>query len=218
MKVAIITVNMGYMDKEPELMEQSIPIDFYRFNDANFPPRICSMTSRLQARIPKCFGWQMVPGYDYYIWIDSSFAIRNKDTAKYYVEQCKGYDMAFFKHPKRESVKEEVEFIKEKLGQRNYYLEPRYKNELGDELVAEMYADKTFKDNTLIADAAFVYKNNEKVHALMKEWWYWISRYHSNDQLGLPYAIHKSDCKVKIINQHYLYTPYITYTRGAWRK
>jgi len=220
MKVCIITANMGNMDKDQQPVEQSIPTDFYKFNDENFLPRVNALSSRLQARIPKIFGWQMIPGYDYYIWIDSSFTIKSPDTAKWFVEQCEqeDIDMVFFKHPERNSLKEEADFIKEKLKQRNYYLYPRYHNEIFDEMLAEMYEDKTFIDNLLIADAEFVYKNTSRLKEFAREWWYWTSRYNVNDQFGLSYALHKTKIKYKIINQHYLYTDYMTYTRGKWRK
>ena len=68
-KIAIITANMGNFDKNIDPVEQSVKADFFRFIDSNFPPRYQAMTSRFQARIPKMFGWQMNPGYDFYIYI-----------------------------------------------------------------------------------------------------------------------------------------------------
>lgn len=214
MEVAIITANMGNFDKVREIERQSIKVDYYNFNDNNFPPRKCSMTPRLQARIPKIFGWQMVPGYKYYIWVDSSLTITNSNTVKWFLDQCKSVDAVFFKHPDRNTIREEGEFIKRKIVEKNYYLVPRYTNELVDEELKEIEADKDYLDNLLIASSAFIYKNNEQVKKMMKEWWYHTSRYHSVDQLGLPYAIYKSGCKIKLINEHYMKTPYLTYTRN----
>lgn len=204
---------MGKFEIQVDPAEQSVPVDFYRFTDENFPPRYKAMTSRLQAKIPKMFGWQMVPDYDYYIWIDSSFALLNPDSVKWFLEQCEGVDAAFFKHPDRNTIQEEADFIKNKIAEGNRYLCCRYPNELGDEELAEIRADKDFVDNLLIAAGFFIYRNNEKIHNLMKEWWYFTSRYNVNDQLGLPYAIYKSGCKVKIINENYLKCPYLTFTR-----
>ena len=214
MRICIITANLGGFDKNHEHIKQSIPIDFYRFTDDNFPPRYNAMTPRLQARIPKIFGWQMVPGYDYYVWVDSSLALENPNTVKWFLEQLGKADMAFFKHPDRNTLQEECDFVKKKIAERNYYLIPRYENELFDEFLAEIKADEGFVDNLLIANGAFIYRNNPKTHDLMKEWWYHTSRYNINDQLGLPYAIYKSECDIKIIEEHYMRTPYLTYTRN----
>lgn len=214
MKICLITANLGGFDKNPEHAKQAIPVDFHRFTDANFPPRYNAMTPRMQARIPKIFGWQMLPGYDYYIWVDSSLTIENPDTVKWLLEQLGDKEMAFFKHPDRNTLQEECDFIKKKIAERNYYLVPRYENELFDEFLAEVKLDEGFVDNLLIANSAFIYKDNEKVRSLMKEWWYHVSRYNINDQLGLPYAIYKSGCDINIIDAHYMRTPYFTYTRN----
>lgn len=211
MKIIILTANLGNIDKNQNPVEQNIPVDFCRFTDKDFPPRYCAITPRLQARIPKMFGWQMIPGYDYYIWIDSSLTIFNPETVQWFLRKCGGMDVAFFKHPDRDTIEEEAEFIKNKIAEGNYYLKPRYTNELIDEQLKEIQSDKDFKDNFLIASSAFIYKNNTNIHRLMKEWWYHTSRYHIVDQLGLPYAIYKSNSSVNIIDEHYMYNPYLKY-------
>ena len=48
---------------------------------------------------------------------------------------------------------------------------------------------------------------------MMREWWYHTSRYHIVDQLGLPYAIYKAGVQVRIIEQHYMRTPWLTFVR-----
>jgi hypothetical protein len=212
--LAIITANMGNFDKMIDPVEQSVPFDFYRFTDKNFPPRYCAMTPRLQARIPKIFGWQMIPDYDYYIWIDSSMGIISPDTVKWLRMQCEGFEGAFFVHPDRQTIREEADFIKKKISEKNYYLSPRYTNELIDEEMKEIESDKGYKDNLLIASTVFIYKNTEATRNMMKEWWYHTSRYHIVDQLGLPYAIYKSGMKINLINEHYMKTPYLKYVRN----
>jgi len=43
----------------------------------------------------------------------------------------------------------------------------------------------------------------------MKEWWYGTSRYHIVDQIWLPYAIKKSQCKVNVIPDNFMKCDYI---------
>ena len=206
MKICILTANLGNFDERVDPVEQSVPADFYRFTDENFPPRYVSMTPRLQARICKTFGWQMVPGYDMYIWIDGSISLRHPDSVRWLIEKCTG-DIAVFQHPNRKTVKEEADYLKKRIAQKCDYIIPRYDNELIDE---ELEAVSEFPDKYLFASGALVYKNNEKIHAMMKEWWYHISRFHSIDQLGLPYALQKTGCDFTVIPEHYGKISYLT--------
>ena len=172
MKIAVITANLGDFDPKINGVEQSVPYDFYRFTDENFPPRHKAMTPRLQARIVKMFGWQMVPGYDYYIWVDSSLVLSHRDSVRWFIDQCDGVDMAVFKHPERNTIQQEADFLKERLNRNDPYIVSRYENELIDPQLAEIKADKSFADQNLFASSAFVYKNNPKVQNVMFHWWY----------------------------------------------
>lgn len=214
MAIALLTANTGRFDKDFQYVEQSVPFEFYQFTDSNFPPRHCAMTPRLQARIPKCFGWQMVPNYDVYIWVDSSMAITNKDTVKWFIEQLEDKDAAFFKHPDRNTIEEELNFIEKKIKEKNYYLTPRYSNEFGKEELEEIKSSDYPLNSPLIASTAFVYRNRPNVCEMLKEWWYHISRYHIVDQLGLPYCLWKYKINYNLINAHYMKTPYMEYVRN----
>lgn len=219
MKICLISANLGDFERNfVENGSQSVKIDTFRFTDENFLPRDKSMTPRLQARIPKMFGWQMVPNYDIYIWVDGSCALLNTDSVKWLVEKLGDADIALLRHPNRKSIQQEADYLKERLTHDNQYIIPRYKNELIDEQLAEIHADKDFIDDKLFASTVMIYRNNARVRAMMKEWWYHTSRYHSIDQLSLPYAIFKSGCRINVIRESYMKTPYITYTRASKRK
>jgi hypothetical protein len=217
--IAIITANTNNFEKGVTHIEQTIPVTFYKFTDENFPPRYNAITPRLQSKIPKMFGWQMVPEHDYYIWIDSSFSLDNPDTVKWALKQCEGVDAAFLKHPVRNTIKEENAFVMERIQtaiQKNAlhrYTYTRYNNEFFDDQTREIEADKEFIDNTLLASGFFIYRNNERVRNLMKEWWYFVSRYNLDDQLSLPYAIYKSKCQANIIDENFMNNPYLKHWR-----
>jgi len=217
MRIAVVTANLGHFDKVVDPVKQSVPFDFYRFTDENFPPRCCSMTSRLQARIPKMFMWQMVPGYDYYIWVDASSALLHRDSVRWFLEQCGTADIAVFPHPKRTSIKQEAEYIKDRLKKRCEYIVPRYDNELADDQLVEIQSDKTYTDDKLYHSVAFIYKYSEKIKEAMIQWWYRTSRFHSVDQLAFPYVLWKSGCAVNVIDIARGYNnprvPYLTFVR-----
>lgn len=224
MTIAVITANLGSFDPKVDYVEQSLPYDFYRFTDENFPPRYNSITPRLQARIVKMFGWQMVPPHDYYIWVDASFIMSHKDSIRWFLEQCRNVDMAVFKHPNRKTIQEEADYLRERLKINDPYIISRYENELIDEQMAVINADKSFADQNLFASGAFVYKNNSKVQEVMFHWWHHTSRYHSIDQLSLPYVLFTQECTVRIIPENCFKTPYLKHVRqsarltyGRWR-
>jgi len=217
-EIAVVTANTGKFEENHEWINQSIPCDFHRFTDDNFKPRQAALTPRLQARIPKMFAWQLLPDYKYYIWFDSSLTVVSPDMVKWFSEQLGDYDAVFLKHPQRNTVAEEAQFLKQKIADLDYYLYPRYKNELIDEELIELQMDKGYTDNLLLASTTFMYRNTEKTQALMKEWWYQTSRYHIIDQLGLPYAIYKSGCNVKIIDDNYRRLKHMKHVRKTFYK
>jgi hypothetical protein len=222
MRIAVVTANMGDFDKLVPYVPQSIPYDFHIFTNANFPLRYRSMTPRLQARIPKMFAWQMVSGYDYYIWVDASFSLQHIDSVKWFVEQCSGADIAVLKHPMRNSIREEATYLRQRLQKEHQnpsmdqYVTSRYDNELIDDQLSEIVSDKEYVDDRLYASTAFVYRNIEKNRVMLKDWWYHTSRYHSVDQLSFPYVLFKNNCRVKVIpteHHHDFKLPYLTLVR-----
>src|SRR3990167_10663739 len=134
MKILVVSASLGGFDKRQSHIEQSIECDYYHYTDENFPPRSKSMTPRLQARIPKMMSWQMNPGYDYYLWVDSSCKLSDKNSVKWFLQQLGNADIAAFKHPNRQTVQEEADYLNERLeleraGKKQPYILPRYENE-----------------------------------------------------------------------------------------
>lgn len=172
------------------------------------------MSARLQARIPKMFGWQMAPGHAFYIWIDASMIMARPDTVQWFMDLLGDADIAVFKHPDRHSVKEEAAYLKQRLAKDCTYITPRYKNELIDEQLKEIDPYGMYKDDALYASTAFIYRNTYGVQQMFKEWWYHTSRYHIIDQLSLPAVLKKSYCKVNVVEENCLKTPYLSHVRN----
>lgn len=208
MRIAVLSCILGKFDTPIDPVAQSIPHAFYRFTDENFPP-ITGLTPRLQYRIPKLFGWQMFPGYDVYIWLDGSMSFTHKESVAWFLGKLGGADAAFFKHPQRKTIKEEVEHIELKLRKENKYITTRYKNGLHRQQLEEIKADKGFTDDILYTSTAFVYRNNDKVRAMMRYWWYYQSRYFTCDQVSQPYAVYLSKARVNLIKENQFKIPYL---------
>ena len=213
MKLAIISANLGGFDKPVPHAKQSIDCDFHLFTDENFPPRFNSMTPRLQARIPKMTSWQMLPDYDYYIWVDSSCRLSREDSVKWLLEQLGDADAVFFRHNKRKTVQEEADYLKERLqlekaGKKKKYILPRYEGERLDDQMAVIDPE-----GTLYASSIFAYKNDRPARDLLTIWWLHASLYHSIDQLSLDTAIKNSGADVNVIDEDYLKCKYIEAVR-----
>jgi hypothetical protein len=214
MKILVVSASLGGFDTRQFHEEQSMECDYFQYTDENFPPRSKSMTPRLQARIPKMMSWQMNPGYDYYLWVDSSCRLADKDSVKWFLEQLEDADIAVFKHPHRQTIQEEADYLKERLelekaGKKHQYILPRYENEDIDGQLKEV--DPNAK---LYASTAFIYKNDEPARDLLKIWWYNTSLFHSIDQLSLPHAITSSGAKANVIPDNYLKCKYLKYVRN----
>ncbi len=172
MRLLIYTANLGNFDKRQENEEQELTeginsIEYWRCTDSDFPPRFNAMTPRLQARIVKMFAWQMKPGFDYYLWVDSSCRLPRADSARWFMEQLWNKDIAVFKHPTRKTIQEEADYLKERLelektGKKPPYVLPRYENEDIDGQLTEVNPQAE-----LYASTAFIYKNTAAVQRII---------------------------------------------------
>jgi len=213
MKIAILTANLGDFDKPVDPVKQILPRgfvgEFHRFTDDNFPP-VTGLTSRLQYRIPKLFGWEMYPDYDIYIWLDASMSLLREDSASWLLEQLGNNDCAFFTHPWRETIKEEVDHIEDHLQRGKSYIVNRYKNGLHKEFLELIQEEKGYKDDRLLASNVFIYRNNTKMQEALQFWWFYQSRYFTCDQVQLPFALWETGVKVKEIYEDVFKCPYIS--------
>lgn len=216
MKVAVISANLGAYDRHTEWPTLEAPpggeVSVHRFTDANCPPRQLAMTSRLQVGLLKWFGPEFVPGHDVYLWIDAS-CTPTPIAVRWFIEQLGSARAAFFRHPDRDTVRQEYAFISARMarpGER--YLTSRYTGEWFDEQFAAIDA-RGHADAALFASTAFIYRPTPLVLGLLKETWFGKTRYHLHDQLWLAYAVASSGVPVRTIDANYLDCPALTFTR-----
>jgi hypothetical protein len=218
MKLCVMSANLGEFEKDVSHEVQELPdgieeIRYRTFTDADYLPRKNSMTPRLQARIVKTHMWQFEPGFDYYLWIDSSCSLSREGSVKWFMEQLGAADIAVFKHPHRNTIQEEADYLKERLkleseGKKRKYILPRYENEDIDGQLKVVDPQQE-----LYASTAFIINNGHYIKSAMEDWWYNISRYHSIDQLSLPHVLTNTGVKIKVIQENYLKCQYIKAVR-----
>jgi hypothetical protein len=176
-------------------------IVFNRIDDLTESLRIKAMSPRLRGKIPKMVVWEDHPEYDYYIWMDSRFSILNSSAIEKMVDACIGVDACFFKHSGRNSVKQELDFVISLMTAGNQYLLDRYEGERMIEQVESYSKDVTWMDNVLFECGTFIYSKDiiaNREYNIMKEWFYHNCIWSVQDQLSLPYLIHKFGIRYKL--------------------
>jgi len=201
MKICLTTANLANIDgaTPKKILKQKLPsiftLDIFQYDDTNFPPRINALSPRLQAKIPRMFGYELHPGYDFYIWMDGSINVTHPEAIKYLIEGLGSKEMFLFRHPKRNSITQECEHVTNQISIGNQYIKNRYANEPIQEEVNLYLSDNSFVDNKLFAGGCFVYSKNIINKGFLRDWFYHNCRYSIQDQISLPYLIHKHDIK-----------------------
>jgi hypothetical protein len=207
--VCLLVANLDAIDPDPRprYVEQELPgnwiFDQYYFDEQNFPQRPGAITPRMQAKIPKMLGWDMVPPYDYYIWLDSSFRISDPGCVQWFIGNCLNHDMVLFRHPKRQSIASELCYMQRKMRQGDPYILMRYGEEPCEAQVQRYLADPDFRDGALYAGGAFCYAANlvARPDNAMKEWFHQTVTGSIQDQLSLPWVLNKYGVKLNVLSE-----------------
>lgn len=208
MSIAIISAVLGNFDTLVDPVEQTVKATFKRWTDDNFPP-ITGLTGRAQYRIPKTHGWQMLPDYDYYLWLDGAVSLEREDCLEWYLDQLGDSDIALFNHPFRKSIEEEVDHIEDHLARNRPYITQRYKGGLHREFLTRIRGER-YPDTTLYASTAFIYRNTPRMQSVLTDWWYLGTRYFTCDQVQLPYVLWKYNIRVKELDASIYDTKYLS--------
>ena len=205
MRVLVTTASFGsglyskWVDQKSDKYE----IVFNRIDDQIESPRQKTMLPRLRGKIPKMIVWEDHPDYDYYIWMDAGFSISDESDIEKMVDQClNDVDICLFRHSSRHSVKQELDFVVSLMHTGNQYLLDRYEGERMIEQVQSYSKDATWIDNVLFECGTFIYSKNivaNKEHNVMKEWFYHNCIWSVQDQLSLPYLLHKFNTRYKLL-------------------
>lgn len=196
-RVRLTTASYGgdsvQLSIEAPLVYKDYIIDVAFYNDDNSKSRVNSLHPRLKAKIPKMMEWHRCPGYDYYIWIDSKFIILEGFLENMFRFESDHSDLYVFRHGFRSSVKEELEYMNNKMSNGSDYLNQRYGGELMNDQVRSYLSDPDYIDQ-LFYGGCFMYTKNLVKNPdfnLMTDWMLHNVIYSVQDQLSLPYLIHK---------------------------
>lgn len=203
MKILISSCMTGGRCNNSIVSQHPCGADFICYDGRNFPTRTKAMHPRLLGKIPKMLSWELNPGYDVYIWIDGPFSMKKPDSVKWYLDMLGDKEAAFFKHPNRSTVREEVDFCLSQMKKGDRYLLDRYENEDMENQVNTYLKDKNYIDDKLFACTSFVYSARlvkDKEYNILKEWFHHNCIWSVQDQLSLPYLLQKFNVQYNTIN------------------
>ena len=200
MKIAILTslIGNGNIISAPSIKFSDI--DYYAYTDQEVTNDWNKLTTidfssdkiyskRRSAKIPKILPSVVVPGYDYYVWLDSThqLAVHPSIIIETFMKNC---SMGVFRHPFRNCVYDEAAVIKDVCYDHKDLVDSQM----------SFYADQKYKkDNGLYELTAFITKNCNETRRLGWMWWEQICKYSSRDQLSFPYCVEKCEITLGII-------------------
>jgi len=204
--MAVVTASLGPSGPIAPMIPQSgVDVTHVPITDIELPPRPCAMTPRLLARYPKCFGWEMAPGFDVYLWLDACLTLAHGGAAAWWLEQLGNAEFVAFRHPFRRTVGDEAEFLREQVPN-SRRLQQRY---AGERLDAQMRA-VVKPELPLLAAGAFLYRPTFLVTSALSRWWEHNTRYHLNDQLSLAYVLWRLCVPCETIDLDIFHCPHLT--------
>ncbi len=200
--IAIVTAIYGGYDllTLPESLETDI--DYICFTDGSinnfgvwnvlsspyFDPNPTKM-----ARFVKTHMTDLLPDYSIYIWIDANIIIRGdiKKYLNYFIRSQT--DVAFIKHPIRNSIFKELEACKAR---------GKADSEAMDQQVKH-YQDAGISTQAgLFETNLFMCRNTDMTRQLFRHWWNQIDQHTIRDQLSLPWVLESQGINFSLL------TPY----------
>lgn len=174
MKIALITVNTDNFDDVMPIPKQSVDFDFHCFTENNLPK--FEMSKRLLSKYPKLMTHCLLPDYDIYVWIDGSIEITSEFFIEEIIKDLRDVKMA--KHPERQTIGDEFNFVLDQMHVDNPYLLERYN-------IKNIVKESLFINDgnlPLYACGIFARRNSPEVNRAFEKIWGWCQIYGNFDQ------------------------------------
>lgn len=197
MKIALVTVNIGGIDKVKEPVKQNTAYDYFIYDEGNLPFPLPNLNDRLKSKYIKIQTHRFLPHYDVYIYIDGRVEVIKETFIEEFIQQLQDKDVVVLKHKDRSNVFEEMDFIIEHIDKRTPYLSSRYDNQ---QMEKEL---KFYKDNDELMTGTFLYAsgifarwNDDKINDCFDEWWRRTVEFSYFDQSMLVYSLAKHQLNI----------------------
>jgi len=210
MKIAVVTAIFGGMDNPKPFPEQSIPCDYFCFTEENSPAPLPNLPDRLKAKYFKLQMHRVLPGYDYYVWIDGNIEVKNKEFVEFMTTNLL-YGIAIQRHHERETIEQEVEFI---LSSDNVYLTQRYGNQPLRQEYEWYLSEEMPPDAPLYACNIFAMSNDDDYRgtpSFFDMWWQIVLQWSWFDQSAFSFLAEDRPSITRVIDLGPMFdNPYFT--------
>ena len=180
-RIALLTCNIDEFDDVREIPKQTIPFDFYNYNESNLnvsghnywytdkngESQKYQLSKRLLSKYPKLMTSYILPNYDIYIWIDGRVEIKSEKFVETMIDNLQEVRIAT--HPDRQNCQQEFDFIESELKMNNPYLNVRYTFE-GMEAEKRYFIDN-LASYPLYASGIFARRNKPLINIAFREIW-----------------------------------------------
>jgi hypothetical protein len=138
------------------------------------------------------------PNYTALVWADGAFQLQ-PGFVEWMIGHLGDADAAFFSHPDRTNIIDEMEFVYKGLADVPY-LKVRYTGEpMREQVQAYVQDGLKVKNAPLISAGLFIRRNSDKVNRAFDHWYIENTKWSIQDQLSLPYIIWKHSLRVNHI-------------------
>jgi len=225
-KTAITSAIFGNIDNPKKIPPQKNPTgiraEFFVYTDTNtekwhlskigkqeLPREKGKIVKMLAHKLPK------IKDCDLILWLDGSLQVVSDEWLLFMHQQLEGHDLVVFKHPSRNNICEEANFVLTEIANGNKYLISRYNPDSMRKQIINYGREKT-DSYGLFACGMFLRRNCPKVNACFEEW------HHENvklpktlDQISFPVMLEKHGLNPKILdlnifeNTYFKFVPHI---------
>jgi len=189
MRIAVYTVITGLSDnlkfiEEKEFLKEA---DFYLISSQvstnhqykTIWARVQGGEERLISRKYKFLCHKYLPDYDFHIYMDGTFKL-NESPRRLIEKYMPYHNLALFKHPYRNTLKEEVEYC---------IAQGKFKEEDIAGLLAEISRSGYPEDYLLTENGVLIRKNKPKIREFNNYCWGKFRQYPFRDQAFFSYAL-----------------------------
>lgn len=195
MKVAIITCNIGGIDKIYPPVKQTADFELFYYTENNLPFPFPALNNRLKGKYLKTQAHRFLK-HDIFIWIDGSVEITSEDFVETIIDELLYSEVIIQPHTERKNVYEEFNYIQKRMQQGNPYLLKRYAGQPFDQ-EREFYLKQGLpKEFPLYQCSFFARANNKRMNTVFNEWWDMILRYSNFDQSQFSYVAWKNNLQI----------------------
>lgn len=187
MKIAVVTCNTGGIDTIKDIPEQSVAYDRFYYTNQNMPFPLSVLNNRIKSKYIKTQMHRIpeLSKYDKLIWVDGSIQVKSRYFVEFYIQA----PFVIGKHPDRDCIFKEADFIENEIKNGNAYLSSRY-NGIDLVLAALHYGTLGYEKNSgLWASGVFGMNNTWSYHDFCDRWWNEIIKWDGIDQISLGYLL-----------------------------